>query len=146
LPEVRELAEVLRNDLDFLRTVWLDATCSAGLGRRDKALPKLQQIREELAFRQLPYDYSLASLDLALLFREEKRFSEIQVLANEMLEIFTAQGVAREAFAAVILFKEAAEREQVTVELVRRLQDYLASAKNTPNLPFELQLPGVQPP
>jgi hypothetical protein len=45
--------------------------------------------------------------------------------------------VHREAVAAVLLFQEAAEQEQVTVELVRKLQDYLAKAKANPKLEFE---------
>ena len=46
-----------------------------------------------------------------------------------MLEIFKAQQVHREALGAVILFQEAAEKEEVTAELVRRLQNDLAKAQ-----------------
>jgi hypothetical protein len=37
----------------------------------------------------------------------------------------------------VILFVEAAEKEAVTPDLLRRLQDYLAKAKANPELRFE---------
>jgi hypothetical protein len=37
----------------------------------------------------------------------------------------------------VILFQEAAEKETVTAEMVRRLKDYLARAKTNPQLHFE---------
>ncbi len=87
--------------------------------------------------RKLPYDYALASLDLALLYREEARFAEIKALAGGILVIFEAQGVHREAIAAVILFQEAAKKEQVTTELVRRLQDYLSKVQTNPQLRFE---------
>ena len=135
--EVRALAERLRNEIDLVKTLWLEGDCAAGLGEREEALSKLEQVRHELEARKLPFDYALASLDAALLYREESRFPEIKALAAEMLEIFKAQQVHREALGAVILFQEAAKKEQVTLELVRRLQDYLAKAKTNPHIPFE---------
>jgi tetratricopeptide (TPR) repeat protein len=136
VPEVRELAERLRNDLDLVRTLWLEGNVAAGLGRRESAVANLEQVRRAFEDRKLPYDYALASLDLALLYREEARFAEIQALAGEILVIFEAQGVHREAIAAVILFQEAAKKEQVTTELVRRLADYLRRAEREPGLRF----------
>ena len=126
IEEIRALAEHLRSDIDRLRTLWLEGNCLAGLGQREEALSKLEQVRHEFKERNFPFDYALASLDAALFYREEGRFPEIKMLATEMLEIFKAQQVHREALGAVILFQEAAEKEQVTVELVRRLQDYFS--------------------
>lgn len=137
LEEVRRLAKLVGNEIDLLRTSWLEGSCAAGLGHRQEALAKLEQVRNEFEALKLPFDYALASLDVALLYREEGRFPEIKVLADEMLEIFKAQQVHREALGALILFQEAAEKEEVTVELVRRLQDYLSKASKKPGLEFE---------
>jgi transcriptional regulator with XRE-family HTH domain len=134
--EVRKLAERLRNDIDLIRTLWLEGNRAAGLGQRKEALTKLEQVRHEFDVRGNPFDYALASLDVALLYRQEGRFPEIKVLADEILEIFKAQQVHREAIAAVMLFQEAAEKETVTTEMVRRLKDYLAKARNRPELRF----------
>ncbi len=98
-------------------------------GQRDEALLKLEQVRHEFEVRENPFDYALASLDLALLYREVGRFADIKLLAAQMVEIFKAQKVDREALAAVLLFQEAAEKEQVTAGLVRRLQDQLSKAR-----------------
>jgi transcriptional regulator with XRE-family HTH domain len=136
VPEVRDLAERLRNDLDLLKTLWLEANVAASLGQRAAALGALEQVRRDLRTRTLPYDYALASLDIALLYRKESRFGEIMTLANEMLAIFRAQGVHREAIAAILLFRDAAERESVTLEMVRRLQNYLTQARSNPDLQF----------
>jgi tetratricopeptide (TPR) repeat protein len=133
--EARLLAERLRNKLDLIRVVWLDAKCLAGMGKREEALIRLAQVRR--AFEAHPFDYALASLDAAGLYREEGRFSEIKALSSSILNIFKAQEVHREALAAVILFHEAAERERVSIELVRRLQDFLAKACTNPGLRFE---------
>ena len=135
--EVRLLAEALRNDLDLVKTVWLKANVDAGLGKRQEALDGLTQVRRDFEARSLPYDYALASLDEALLHRQDGRFGEIRALAEEILEIFRAQGAHREAIASMILFQEAAERERVSVALVRRLQSYLSRARNNPTLRFE---------
>jgi tetratricopeptide (TPR) repeat protein len=135
--EVRELSERLRNDLDLVRTLWLEGNVAAGLGHRHEALGALEQVRRDFEARTLPYDYALASLDLALVYREEGRFTEIMTLAGQILKIFEAQRVHREALAAIVLFREAAEKEQITVDLVRRLQDYLSRAQRNPELRFD---------
>lgn len=138
LPEVRRLAEREGGgSIDRRKTRWLEANLAAGLGRRDEALAALDEVRQGFEKDGLAYDYALSSLDAALLYRKENRFAEIKALAGDMLAIFKAQNVHREALAAVILFVEAAEKEQVTPDLLQRLQDYLARAKSNPGLRFE---------
>jgi transcriptional regulator with XRE-family HTH domain len=133
--EIRRLAEQLRNKIDLTRTLWLEAKCLAGLERQEEALVRLEQVRSALEAN--PFDYALASLDVATLYREEGRFAEIKELAGSILEIFKAQEVHREALAAAILFHEAAEEERVSMELVRRLQEFLSKARTNPRLRFQ---------
>jgi tetratricopeptide (TPR) repeat protein len=135
--EARRLAEQLRNDIDLVRVLWLDANCASAMGRREKALEALGQVRREFEVRGFAFDFARASLDVALLYREEGQFAEIVVLAEQMLTIFRAQEVAREAIAAVVLFKEAAEKGQVTAGMVKRLSDYLRRAQREPGVRFE---------
>jgi tetratricopeptide (TPR) repeat protein len=135
--EVRTLVDRLRTGMDEIRTRWLEANLAAGLGRRSEALNILDDVRQAFGNEGLAYDYALASLDLALLYRQEDRFAEIKAVADEILVIFRAQNVHRETLAAVILLVEAAEREEVTTEMLRRLQDYLSTAKENPDLRFE---------
>lgn len=135
--EARRLAEELRNDIDLVRVLWLDANCASAMGRREKALEALGQVRREFEVRGFAFDFARASLDVALLYREEGQFAEIVGLAEEMLTIFKAQEVAREAIAAVVLFKEAAEKGQVTAGMVKRLSDYLRRAQREPGVRFE---------
>jgi len=134
--EVRDMAARLRNDLDLTRTLWLDAQVLEGLGHRDQAVEALEQVRRDFASRTMPYDFGLASLDLALLYGEQGRLAEVQILAAEMVRIFRAAAVHREALAAVLLFREAAERREVTVRLVKRLQNYLKKARTGSKLQF----------
>ncbi len=134
--EVWRLAKRLCNEIDLIKTSWLDANCLAGLGRKEEALNKLAQVQHDFESRQHPFEYALASLDVVLIYREEGRFPEIKILTASLLRFFIAQHVHLEAITSLILLQEAAEKERVTVELVRQLQSYLRKAKNNPHLQF----------
>lgn len=138
LPEVRQLAVKMGNGLDLVRVVWLESRVFSGLGQREEAMASLEQVRGEFTTREIAYDAALVSLELAVLYLEDDRTAEVRILARQMLWIFKSQGVHREALAALKLFCEAAEREQATVELARRIADYLEKARNNPDLHFEL--------
>ncbi|HEX9941465.1 MAG TPA: helix-turn-helix transcriptional regulator [Thermoanaerobaculia bacterium] len=137
LPELRELTARLGNDLDALRLRWLEGRVAGALGRREEAIVALSRVREEFAARRIAYDTALATLELAVLYLEEGRISDVKRLAKEMLWIFKTQGVHREALAALKLFCEAARRETATAKLARRVAEYLAKARNHPDLRFE---------
>ncbi len=88
------------------------------------------------ARRELTYDYALVSLELALILLAQGRTGETRTLAEEMLRIFQAQKVEREALAALQLFCNAAKREAATIELTRRVVKYLYRAQHDPKLRF----------
>ena len=135
--EAQQLAEELRNGLDLLRTRVVTALVDAGLGKTDEAIESLEQVCGKFRDRGHAFDYALIGLDLALLYREEGRWAEIRELAVRMVEIFRERKIHRETIAAIVLFKEAAAKEAVSVELVRRLQVYLKQAQARPGLRFE---------
>ena len=83
------------------------------------------------------YDYALVSLELASVLLEQGEAMEVRTLASEMLWLFQAQGVHREALAALRLFCQAAKTEGATVELTRRILTYLHRAQHDPELRFE---------
>jgi tetratricopeptide (TPR) repeat protein len=136
LPEVRKLSVQLDNRLDRVRLGWLEGRVAAGLGRVEEARADFEQARSELDQLGLPYDYALASLDLALLYREQQRWPEIRALAVDMVKIFERHKIHREARTAMLLLQEAAAKEAVTVALLRRLQEYLKEAQRRPGLRF----------
>lgn len=137
IPEIRRLAIQLGNGLDLIRVLWLEGRTSAGLGRRAEAITALEQVRMELIFRGIAYDMALVSLELAALYLEERRNEEVKVLCQQMAPIFRAQGVHREALAALRLFSEAVERDTATVEMAQRLVSYLERARHDERLRFE---------
>ena len=139
VPQLRELAAQLSNELDAIRLRWLEGRIAAALGYREKAMVALSGVREDLATRRIAYDAALVSLELAALFLEVNRTGEVRSLARQILWIFQVQGVHREVLAALRLFCEAAERETATLEMVRRMLNYLRLAQNDPSLRFEKQ-------
>ena len=137
LPEVRELAVALRNELDLVRVVWLDGKLAAGLGRQAEAAAAFEQVRREFTDCEIAWDSALVTLDLAELYLKKGRTPEVRSLAEEMVWIFRSQGVHREALAALQLFFNAARQETATVEMTRRIAHYLHRAQNAPELRFE---------
>jgi tetratricopeptide (TPR) repeat protein len=136
LPVVRELADPA-NALDLIRTRWLEGRVALGFGEREEAAAAFEEVRNAFAGRKLPYDMALATLDLAALYLEDGRTREVKALAREMVAIFLAQGVHREATAAARLFARAVAAETATAELARRLARYLQWAQHDPALRFE---------
>jgi len=136
LPGTREMAVGLGNELDLIRVLWLEGRIEIGLERREEALPALEQVRRYFTAKQIAYDAALASLDVAVLYLEEGRTGKVKRLAEEMVWIFKAQGVHKEALTALKLFCEAASREEATAELTRRVLEFLNKARHNPGLWF----------
>lgn len=136
LPQVREIAIELRNGLDLIRVRWLEGRIAVGQGRKEDAKEALAHVREEFAALNLAYDSALSTLELAALYLEDGRIQEVKDLALEMAPVFRAQGVHREALAALQLFRDAAEQETATLDLARRLVHYLERARYNPGLRF----------
>jgi tetratricopeptide (TPR) repeat protein len=140
LPELRKIALELNNDLDLVRVLWLEGWVAAGLGHRDEARKALEQVRRDFITRDLAYDAALVSLDLGALHLEENHLEEVRALAVEMAPIFTSRQIHREALAALRLFCIATERGEVTLQLTRRLAQYLERARRDPGQRFELEV------
>lgn len=137
LPRIQELAaEGARKELDEIRIGWLRGRIEAGLGRAAEGRAAFDQVRRDFETRGMAYDYALVSLERAELDLREGRNAEVRALAEEMAWIFKAKGIHREALAALTLFRTAADREQATAELARRMVRYLYLAQHDPELRF----------
>lgn len=117
-----------------LRIAWLRGRIAAHRGRAQEAEQAYLQAREGFVRDRIAYDAALVSLDLAIFYGRQARWSEVRRLAGEMHAIFEAQAVHREAVAAVLLFQEAAQQERLTVE---RLEEIAASLKKARWAPGE---------
>jgi tetratricopeptide (TPR) repeat protein/DNA-binding XRE family transcriptional regulator len=137
LAQVAEMVLSLGNELDLVRTSWLRGRIDAGLGREVEAEAAFVQVRHAFRARKIVYDFAKATLELAILYRDQGRITEVKTLARQTFWIFKAQGVHEGAKEALRLFCDAAEAERLTVELARRILRYLERAQNNPLLRFE---------
>jgi tetratricopeptide (TPR) repeat protein len=120
-----------------LRLTWLRGKIAAGLGDLPAAEAAFLEVRQGFIAGGIGYDAAMVAVeDLALLYLRQDRTADVKRLAEEMLPIFQAQDVHREALAALMLFQEAARREELTLQQVGELVRYLKDARNDPSLRF----------
>jgi hypothetical protein len=120
-----------------LHATWLGGRICAGLGRELEAEESFCSARDGFLAQGKAYYAAFVCLDLALLYLKQQRTEEVKNLAEAMVPVFEEQGVHREAMAAWLLFRQAAERETVTASFVKRLARYLQLAKTDPGWRFE---------
>jgi hypothetical protein len=72
-----------------------------------------------------------------VLYLDEGRTAEVRGLAAQMAWIFEAQGVHREALAALDLFCRAARAQTISAAQARRLLSYFERARHDHELRFE---------
>ena len=137
LPTLWDLVDSFEGELHLLRLRWLAANITAGMGDKDAAVRALLEARKEFENLRIPFDAALVSLDLAEIYVQQGRWRETRLLAEEMIRLFRDLGVHREAVTALLLFRDAVEKEEATVELIRRLAQYLREAEHDPSHHFE---------
>lgn len=137
LPEVRTLhTERQQPDL-LLRLQWVESQLA--LACRDFRLAEnlLLSVKAGFLDFDMPYDVALASLHLAVLYMEEGRWSEIPPLISEMLTVFQALRIDREAIAAVFILKRAMDVERLSLALLREAVSYFRRAQEDPGVRFK---------
>jgi tetratricopeptide (TPR) repeat protein len=112
-----------------LRLSWLRGKIAAGLGDAAAAERFFVATRQGFLDQGIGYDVAMVSLDLSILYIRAGRTAEVLRIAEEMVALFEAQDVHREALAALRLFLEAARREEVTAEFVLEIGVRLEAAR-----------------
>jgi tetratricopeptide (TPR) repeat protein/transcriptional regulator with XRE-family HTH domain len=138
IEEARSVAIELGDELDLLRLLWVGGRIAAGLGRREEAHQNLTQAARQFEARDMWYDVALSQLEIAALLIEEGRAGEVSALARDLVKIFDAKGVHREALAALRLFREATQRAEATAELARAVLAFLFRARYDQSLQFSV--------
>ena len=119
-----------------LRLTWIRGDLAVASGDFARAEQAYLEARDGCLAQGIGYDAAMVSLDLAVLYLKEGRMADVQRVAEEMLPIFQAQDVHREALAALRLFQEAARRQELTVEKALEVAAYLREARTEPELRF----------
>jgi tetratricopeptide (TPR) repeat protein len=119
LGQARKLLAAYGERFDKLRARWLEGRIAAGLGDDATAERAFHRVRAGMQDAGLPYDVAIISLDLAAVWLRQGRTSELRQLVNEMVSIFRSNGIRREALSALLMFKEALQKDQATEILLR---------------------------
>ncbi len=136
LKKVRAGYTRFEDRLSLIRLRWVEGKIALKEGDRYTAEMHLNEARQRFLEEGIGYDTALVSMELAMIYAEQGRNSELKVLAAAMVPIFQSRDIHEEALAALVLFHQAAESEAVTLTLVGRLARYLEKAQSQPGLKF----------
>ena len=125
IPEVWRRLEQGGSRHDGFRLRWLEGRVAAALGQAVEAEKIFLEVKEAFVAEGIPFDVALASLDLAALYARTGRTADVKRLAGEILPIFRSCKVPQEALAALIVFRKAAEMEQLTLGVVEEVSTAL---------------------
>ncbi|HZF09614.1 MAG TPA: hypothetical protein VFE33_12560 [Thermoanaerobaculia bacterium] len=125
-----------------LRVTWLRGKIFAGRGKLEAAEKAFVEVLEGFIAQGIGYDAAMVAVeDLAPLYLKTGRTADVKRLAEEMIPIFQAADVHREALAALLLFQEAARQEELTLKMAREVAAFLKAARVDPSLRFPQKKP-----
>jgi len=134
LGHARELYAAHGGRLDELKARWLEGRIAAGLGDEDGAEWAFRRVREGLQEIELPYDMAIVSLDLAAIWLRQGRTVELRQLINELVAVFHTHSIHREALGALLMLKEAVQKNRATASLLRTITTELWRLERFPSL------------
>jgi transcriptional regulator with XRE-family HTH domain len=137
LPEVERLGRKSAGEIDRIRVLWTKGRIAACFGECDTAVDALSQVRGAFISHEMDYDAALVSLELSTLYLRAGRTAEVKTLARHMAPIFRAKDIHREALAALLVFRQAAEKDAVTLDLIDRVHGFLIAVQRDPKLSWK---------
>jgi tetratricopeptide (TPR) repeat protein len=122
--------------LSLLRLRWLEGSVAMGLGRLEQAEVAFREVRDAYVQLALDWDAALVSLELTGLYVRQGRTADVLHAAEEMLAIFSARNIHREALQALAYLSSAAHLEGVGIALVQEVSDFMKEVRTNPDLRF----------
>jgi tetratricopeptide (TPR) repeat protein len=132
LAKTRRLYLDLGKRMNLVRLRWLEGKIARGEGEWEEAGAALWEAQEAFLREGIAVDAALVSLDLAVLHLRHGDSAGIRQLAAEMLPILEAGGVHPDAMAALLLFQQAAEADEVTLDLLDGIATAVRRAHGRP--------------
>jgi tetratricopeptide (TPR) repeat protein len=135
--ENRELYRSAAGGWEGMRLPWLEGIIARGRGETATAEGHFLSARNLFLEHGFTFNAALVCLDLALLYLDSERHSELRRIARLIEPILRTRGLHREASAALLLFQQAAAGELLTRDSVLALRRYLEDSRKNPRLRFE---------
>lgn len=133
----RELYARITDPWTRLRVQWLEGILAAEAGRTSQGEALLSEVRAAYIEAEKGYEAAFVSLELARLYARQKRYAELRSIAREMAGVFFAHQIHREGVLALAYLRQAADRETLSAEAVRRLAVYLKKSRFEPDCELE---------
>ncbi|HET9210829.1 MAG TPA: hypothetical protein VFR03_10555 [Thermoanaerobaculia bacterium] len=113
----------------------LNAQINAGLRKWQRAEQGFLHVIEGFEQEGMGYHAAFASLELALVWMHQERYEETQKLIPQVYDAFVSLGI-KEAFGAIMVLKEAFEKQMGTVELLEDVVEFSRRWYLNPNERF----------
>jgi tetratricopeptide (TPR) repeat protein len=123
-----------------LKILWLEGRIRYGLEELASAEATFLEVKQGFEEAGLGFAAALASLDAALVQMRLDRPAEAESLVTSAAALFAALGIHREALSAVMLLKEAFQRQTATTVLVERTVAFLRESENNPDASYVSRL------
>lgn len=134
LQRMRPLYRRYAGPQEWLKLRNIEGKIAAGQGDLVRAEQLLREVRQDLDSRELGYQASLVSLDLAAVCLRLGKKAEVRQLVAEMVATFRSLGVEREAMAAMLMLTDAIEQDRTTLELLALVAGVLQRLERGPGL------------
>jgi tetratricopeptide (TPR) repeat protein len=121
LPRAAALHQKFGTPLDGLKFDALRARLLAGRGSVLEAGRAYEDVIAEFERQGQYAESAVVRLELAGLYLSRRRFDRAQVVLEDVREVFESIGIHREAFAALVLLKQAVAGECATLEMVQKV-------------------------
>lgn len=112
--------------VDALKLRWIEARISAGLGKEERAERDFLHVWEGFNRRGQVYHAAVVGLDLAAMWLRRGRLADVKRMVGEILEVFRARHVAREAIAALLMLRNALDQDRVSLALITGVASLIA--------------------
>jgi tetratricopeptide (TPR) repeat protein len=119
--DAQELFSEFKDSLLVLRAAWQQGQLLRDMGHLRAAESALLRARKGFMERDLAYEVAVVSLDLSAVYVKLGSIAELKQTLVEILPIFRALGVDREALGSVLQLQKIAGQEHQALELIRSL-------------------------
>jgi tetratricopeptide (TPR) repeat protein len=123
--EMRPLYLRHAGTVDLMKLKGIEGKIAMGLGELERAERILLQAKASFEARGQFYHAATLGLDLASVWLRQGRVEEVKRLVLETLEVFRSRYVARESIAALLMLRDALDRDRASLELLAMVASVL---------------------